>query len=438
MAIIIKENQALAKNMYEIPKDLESHLQDTLAKFGQYKQSQGYKRLNSLVNPDYNKRSDKEDRFKDGKHISFSDLKRIDHEFRHMDKNPKNLKRILNGGEEMARFAKETLDRERTKVEPVLKQKKVETRTKNALKPSENPTKPITVGNITANVHEQRKVYISEKQAKLLIEDKNQLMIPFDGSTERYNYLQFLDWIEEIGIEGQLPQSQMNFEKEVQKSFQAAYEALINDEEGMCEEAMNDFFDSIYSHGNEEELNHYFPNLSNDEIEYCMSSQDYSEMYDDFKPDAEFEIFRKDYFRALMRENGFPYSIRTNDRGLIFIERAIDIPPKFMKSLPTNKYGRKRFIDFLYDMYGENVGQYWSYSQGEVQDSAWSRHTTLYLRGYVRPEDVDIFETTYRNMYSLHEEHEIYLPYGTQIELFEIITEDGKKLPLRKPIIVKA
>ena len=70
MPIFIKENQELKDNMYEIPDKLEKHLKQTLSKYGDYTQNKGYKRLNSLVNPEYNKRSDKADQFKDGKHIN--------------------------------------------------------------------------------------------------------------------------------------------------------------------------------------------------------------------------------------------------------------------------------------------------------------------------------------------------------------------------------
>lgn len=176
MPIFIKENQELKDNMYEIPDKLSKHLKQTLSKYGDYTQNKGYKRLNALVNPEYNKRSDKENQFKDGKHISFSDLKRIDHDFRHMNENPKNIDRILNGGEKMAHFAKDTLNKERTKVAPVLKQKKVETRNKNEVKPSIKPMKPLKLGNIDAHVHESKiiketsvkKIYINEEQLKKL------------------------------------------------------------------------------------------------------------------------------------------------------------------------------------------------------------------------------------------------------------------------------
>lgn len=158
MPIFIKENQALKNNEYELPKHLEDHLKSTLAKYGNYSAAKGYKRLNSLVNKDYNKRSD--DSYNGRKKVSFSDLKRIDHDFRHMSKDPKDFERQMNGGDEMANFARETLRRERTKVLPVLKQKKVETRNKNSVKPVEKPTQPVKPDSVA----ESRKIYISESQ----------------------------------------------------------------------------------------------------------------------------------------------------------------------------------------------------------------------------------------------------------------------------------
>lgn len=162
MPIFIKENQALNGNEYELPKNLEDHLKDTLIKYGDYSASKGYKRLNSLVNSDYNKRS--EDSYNGKKMVSYSDLKRIDHDFRHMSKDPMDFERQMNGGDEMARFAKETLRRERNKVEPVLKKKKVETRNKNAVKPIEKPTEPVKPDNVT----ESKIIYIKESQINAL------------------------------------------------------------------------------------------------------------------------------------------------------------------------------------------------------------------------------------------------------------------------------
>lgn len=171
MPIFIKENQELKDNMYEIPDKLQKHLKRTLSKYKDYTTNKGYKRLNSLVNPEYNKRSNKADQFKDGKHITFTDMKRIDHDFRHMSKNPKDLNRILNGGEKMAHFVKDTLNKERTKVKPVDAVPQVTDNNKNQLKPNVSPMKPIKLGNIKANVHESKKIYINKNQLNLLNEN---------------------------------------------------------------------------------------------------------------------------------------------------------------------------------------------------------------------------------------------------------------------------
>lgn len=168
MPIFIKENQALNGKVYKIPDNVDKHNKQTLEKYKNYTQNKGYKRLNSLTNNDYNKRSNMKNNHKDGNYISFQDAKRIDHDFRHMDKNPNNIDRILNGGEEMARFTHDLLNKERTKVKPVLKVEKEKNRNKNQLKPSITPMKPIKIGNIEANVHESKKIYIKEDQLNLL------------------------------------------------------------------------------------------------------------------------------------------------------------------------------------------------------------------------------------------------------------------------------
>ena len=155
MPLFLKEeNQELKNKSFKLPKKLQNKLKEKLSALSQYSQTKGYKRLKSMVYPKYNDHSNNKNNTNDGKHISYNDMKRIHHDFKYMDKNPKNLIRQLNGGEELANFVNNTLQHERNKVEPVLKQKKVETRNKNKVKPTINPMKPIKVGNIEANVHE--------------------------------------------------------------------------------------------------------------------------------------------------------------------------------------------------------------------------------------------------------------------------------------------
>lgn len=170
MPIFIKENQELKNNSYTIPHKLKSHLQDTLTKMGQYKQSQGYKRLNTLISPNYNNKTDK-DKTNNQYKVSFGDLKRIMHDFKTIKNQGNDIAYELNGGNEMEQWVSNTLNRERTKVKPVLQQKKVATRNANSVKPTAAPTAPISVGNISATVHENKshkKIYIPENKIILL------------------------------------------------------------------------------------------------------------------------------------------------------------------------------------------------------------------------------------------------------------------------------
>ena len=174
MPIFIKENQELNGNKYKIPKKLVNKLKVKLAKFDDYKTTDGYKRLKALATPSYNERTDSKD-FENGNYISYGDMKTIDHDFRHMSQDPNNFERQINGGEELAQFVSNKLKSERNKVEPILKQKEVETRNKNKLKPPKNPMKPIKVGNVEVNIRES------------LIKENDYYEHPYYKYMEEYN-----------------------------------------------------------------------------------------------------------------------------------------------------------------------------------------------------------------------------------------------------------
>lgn len=185
MPIFIQENQELKNNSYTLPKRLRSHLNDTLHKMGQYKQSQGYKRLNTLITPNYNNKTSK-DKSNSGYKVSFGDLKRILHDFKNIKSQNNNIAYELNGGEDMERWVTDTLNRERTRVQPVLQQKKVATRNANSVKPTLSPTKPISIGDVSATVHENnepKKLYIRESKIFLL---ENDARNPFFNELIKY------------------------------------------------------------------------------------------------------------------------------------------------------------------------------------------------------------------------------------------------------------
>lgn len=123
--IIEDEGKLLVKKQAKVPDKLVNKIKQNLNLFGQYKQSKGYKRASSIVDDDYNKRSNKKDKVHNGdKTLSFSDIKKIDHEYKNMsvnddDANEKNLGFILPGGNDMKNWAHDTLRKMRTSVKKV-------------------------------------------------------------------------------------------------------------------------------------------------------------------------------------------------------------------------------------------------------------------------------------------------------------------------------
>ena len=439
MPIYIKENNALKDNMYEIPPKLQRHLQDTLTKFQDYSQDKGYKRLNSLVNPDYNKRSDKEDRLhSDAKHISFSDLKRIDHDFRHMNQNPHDFQRQMNGGDEMARFARETLNKERTKVEPVLKQEKVKSLAKSNLKPTLSEPSSITVGNITAQVHEsKKKIYIQENQINTLYEYRSQLTIPFEGEG-KYNYEHFLDYLEDNGMYGTLPPtSNPNLSDFVDKQLGQGFE-LFKEDDDLYDAflvAFPKFLDTYADELDDLFTIPYYQEYMEDEDGYSDLMLHYLNNYGQHL----WSEYLYDIYTDNFHESNFPHEVKQDERGLIYIERVITLPPSLSKTFSTYRGELDDFYKFLEINFKGCVGTYWSWGHGDSYcGCSYTNEQDVTLKGYVDPKHVNWEQTLYKQTYPLAHEQEITIQDGAPIEIVEINLGNKKKLPLNGSIIVKA
>lgn len=95
MPIFLNEdnsNKVLSKKQIIIPQKLVDKLQTNMNLIGKNKNLKGFKRLNSILNKDYNKRSNRKDKIHtNDKTISFPDARRIDFDMRHMSQNPNNL-----------------------------------------------------------------------------------------------------------------------------------------------------------------------------------------------------------------------------------------------------------------------------------------------------------------------------------------------------------
>ena len=158
--IILNENQALKDRMFRIPDNIMNHLNTVLSSYGNYKDADGYKRLSALVNKEYNARNNKKGQ-DDKSRITFSDLKRIHHDFSKMPQDNNNLEYILNGGSVMRDWVKNTLKTARNSVKNDLKKKKGENISKASTKVQKNPMKPIKTSTSTIYLKESRiEVYI--------------------------------------------------------------------------------------------------------------------------------------------------------------------------------------------------------------------------------------------------------------------------------------
>ena len=90
-------------------------------------------------------------------------------------------------------------------------------------------------------------------------------------------------------------------------------------------------------------------------------------------------------------------------------------------------------------LYSNGVGVYWSWLEGDAYcGGGYSDGQKIKLMGYVDPKSIDWTETISKQAYSLAEEREIQIKRGEPIEIFSVITTDGKKFPLQNTIIVKA
>lgn len=132
-----------------LPNELVDYLrqQQNLYSGDEYKTSRGYKRLNSLLNKDYNSQSDKKERqHNDNYTVSFADVKRMDFDIRHMNQSKDNPEYDMIGGDMMRDFVHNTLDSLRNsvqKVKPVPEVPKLEV---NDVKPSE-PKNIVKIGS---------------------------------------------------------------------------------------------------------------------------------------------------------------------------------------------------------------------------------------------------------------------------------------------------
>ena len=284
-----------------------------------------------------------------------------------------------------------------------------------------------------------------------------QLMIPFDGDSQPYNYMQFMEYIESIGKPGELPAPTIDFKTFILNSdfLERCGLYTLQDFEG-CFRAYDviDFLNDIeYSHGDELV---YKNNIDDDEFE-PMDFDDYlnaigKPRIEEWEDEDFYNLFNnKQFISNLLREKGkyhlldlYKCCCILNDKGQIRIERVIDTPGIFRNNSPKADIDNSNNVeDYTQSIQRRfpSLGVCWTYERdcGDAYCTDFKNGTKINLIGWVNPTDVD-WETTVQ-LESL-EEWELRLNSGAlvQLDAIQIIEGEnrGKYLPLKQSILVKA
>jgi hypothetical protein len=155
MALIFEdESKTIGKKQFVVPDKIVDKLKLNRNLFDKYKTSKGFKRINAIIDDDYNKRSNKKDKVHNGdKTISGSDLKKLNQEkdSGEISNNPNDINNVLTGP--LFPWAKDQLRAARTAVEKVKAVPPVPKLEKNPEKIAD-VNKPLKMGNATVRITE--------------------------------------------------------------------------------------------------------------------------------------------------------------------------------------------------------------------------------------------------------------------------------------------
>lgn len=173
MPIFIKEeNQQVANKLVEIPKEMVQKAQIVNNNIGDTypNDTKRIKRiaLSGQEGETYNKKKGEQEVVTDNGKVMMkgSAIKKAYQDLKNKT-NPKDKTLVCNGGDEFKNFYKEKYNQLRRAVKEPEIVKQVKDCNKSATKPPSTPTKPIKVGDIEVNVHENKKIYVHEGQLNL-------------------------------------------------------------------------------------------------------------------------------------------------------------------------------------------------------------------------------------------------------------------------------
>ena len=318
---------------------------------------------------------------------------------------------------------------------------------------------------------DRKTIIISEEQAKLIKEYYDQQRFNFDDEGEAYyekdTYQLYIDFLENIGQYGQLPQSKRNKEEWTSFIKEEINKTVPNylqegDEDNETDIKIQFIIDEILSDTVESSIRQP---IASEIKALAEQHPDYDE--NDWKSSTElFNIVNEygfseghvtpegmEYYNSAFREwnmaklgwYGFPYSLNFDERDLIYIERQITIPQlDYHGKVKKTYHDLYKYLTKHYD----GVGNCWSWKFGGGEaycgDREYSegKESRILLRGYVDPSTVDWRETILRNLDSPNE-MELYIREGNvEIDYVDVTgimhgQPVNEKTIFNKPIIVK-
>ena len=163
MALIFEdESKTIGKKQFIVPDKVVDKLKLNRNLFGNAKKSKGYKRINAIIDDDYNKRSTKKDKIHNGKKtISGSELKKLNQEkdSGQISNSPTDINNVLTGP--LFPWAKDQLRAARTAVEKVKAVPPIPKLEKHPEEP-EDVNKQLKMGNATIRITENQLLVLKE------------------------------------------------------------------------------------------------------------------------------------------------------------------------------------------------------------------------------------------------------------------------------------
>jgi hypothetical protein len=241
--------------------------------------------------------------------------------------------------------------------------------------------------------------------------------IPFEGEYgKKANYDHFIDWLEHIGRYGNISGSG-NANKLYVNAIEKGFE-IFNAHSYTHKEIIEDFVD-IYPQ--EEYPEYYFYEKQPTQLSQ-ISQMDFTDeglkIYNEFSYEEYYERLNVD--------------LKINNRNLGLIYRAINIPE--LKNVDYQNIHKQDYFEELNKLYS-GTGIFWSYAEDGAFPYGSNQGDTVTMYGLISPDDIDWPMTCYLGANGFNEQ-EIRTKENVPIEIYQIITDDGKRLPLKKSIIV--